>query len=199
MSACRTLLALALAIFPVLSARAGLVVNIDQVGNDVVVNFSGSADTRGMIAPTDGVSTLTLRPGNMAFGTSTVNVPTSRFGGISNPSPSPYTGSAILSPSSGSGDRLGILTSINLLVLPRGYVSGTQLLGTNTFNNATLQSLSLTTGTHVWSWGSVANGNADTLVMNIGVTAVPEPSSMVLLSIGAAGLALMRRSRGLFG
>ncbi len=196
MSVCKVLLVIGLVLLPAASTHAGIILNIFESGNDVVINFSGSANTSGLTFHSDGVSTHTVRPQGWSFGTSTTNVPTTRYTGITHPATYFYTGSVNLTPSSGSGDRLGIQQgALNLLVLPRNYTSGTQLSGTSTFNNATLQSLNFTPGTYITTWGSVANGNADSLIMNVGIAAVPEPSSMALLSVGAIGLAARRWHR----
>ncbi len=193
MRVCTVVLLLAWALLPTVSVLGGFVVNIVETGPDVVITFSGSANTSGLAAPGDGVSSPALRTTGWGFGTSTTNVPTSRFAGIVNPPTYFYTGTLSLTPNSGSGDRLGLLPTLNILVLPRNYVSGTQLSGTSTFTNATLQSLNMTPGVYTTTWGSGAN--ADSLIMNVGVTAVPEPSSLVLLSVGAVGLFARRLRR----
>ena len=67
--------------------------------------------------------------------------------------------------SSGSGDIVG--TSWNcyespcarMIHVPRGYVSGTFLSDSATYNNATFATLGVTPGTYVWTWGSGANQN----------------------------------------
>jgi hypothetical protein len=69
---------------------------------------------------------------------------------------------------SGTGDLVGILRFgsrdegllgpfVASLVIPRGYVSGTALSNSATYNNATLATLGVTPGTYEWTWGTGAN------------------------------------------
>ena len=54
----------------------------------------------------------------------------------------------------GSGDFVGIFVLNGNLAVPQGYVSGTALSDSMTFNNATFASLGVTPGPYVWSWGT---------------------------------------------
>jgi hypothetical protein len=83
--------------------------------------------------------------------------------------------------SSGSG-ALGVLGDYERVVVPFGYVSGSALSETATWNDQTISSMGLTPGTYTWTWGSGID--ADSLTLNI----APEPGSLLLFS--AAGLAL---------
>jgi hypothetical protein len=56
------------------------------------------------------------------------------------------------------------------------------------YAGATFASLGVTPGTYVWAWGSAAT--ADSLTLQIGPAAVPEPVSLSLLAVGVAGLAV---------
>ena len=58
-----------------------------------------------------------------------------------------------------SGDRVAIDNFSFYIHVPTGYVSGTALLSSSTYNNATFASLGVTPGTYVWSWGTGANQN----------------------------------------
>ena len=68
--------------------------------------------------------------------------------------------------------------------LPAGYVSGTLLTASASWPGATYASLGITPGDYTWTWGSAGNNTADSFELNI--AAVPEPTTMVLLSTAAA-------------
>lgn len=53
--------------------------------------------------------------------------------------------------SSGSGDKVAIEAYVNELAVPEGYISGSALADSSTYNNATFASLGLTPGTYVES------------------------------------------------
>ena len=79
--------------------------------------------------------------------------------------------------------------------MPQGYVSGTALSNSMTFNNATLASLGVTPGSYVWSWGAgLPNQN---FTLQIGPAGVPDGGSTVsLLGCALLGLAAVRRKLG---
>ena len=67
----------------------------------------------------------------------------------------------------GSGSTFGILsnaTNRNLLV-PTGYVSGSFISGSTTYQTSTIAGMGLAPGTYTWSWGT--GGNTSTIVMII--------------------------------
>jgi hypothetical protein len=104
-----------------------------------------------------------------------------------------FTGPSSIGPggpfpaSSGTGPLVGIIDafSVHFVVTPLGYISGTSITSSATWDNATISSLGLTPGTYEWTWGSGAT--ADDLKVVI-PSAVPEPASLTLLGLGAAGL-----------
>ena len=94
--------------------------------------------------------------------------------------------------SAGTGNFVGIYGTALQLYVPQGYVSGTALTDSATFNNATFARLGFSPGTYTYTWGTGANADSLT-VTNV----IPEPSTWALLGVGAGllGLILRRRRR----
>lgn len=179
---------LALAAMTVLAmkANAGLLITIKEVGPNVVATASGSLDMNG----------YTGNPHSSVF-----------TGGYVDPSQSAISvGAGFVSeytvgmsfPSLGTGgweaadSRTGDPVSVNgnwgILLLPQGYVSGTALSGTATWNNKTLQGLGLLQGSSVATFGTGGDSHKVTL------TVVPEPHQYAMMAgVGLVGLGLWRR------
>jgi hypothetical protein len=107
-------------------------------------------------------------------------------------------GHAFTQASSGTGDRFGIIGNTgsslgNFIVVPDGYVSGDPLSATNVFAGERLESLGVTPGTYVWTWGTGLN--ADSFTVEIKPAPLPEPVSVSLLGIALAGLGVRRWRR----
>ena len=80
------------------------------------------------------------------------------------------------------------MTASTDLYVPDGYVSGSPLSDTATYDSQTFSSLGATPGTYEWTWGTGPNQNF-TLV--IGAAAVPEPSTWAMMLLGFAGLGFL--------
>ena len=94
---------------------------------------------------------------------------------------------------SGSGDLVGLFFGGPYLFVPQGYISGTALSDTATYDNATFSSLGVTPGTYEWTWGAGANQN---FTLKIGATTVPDAGSTFMLLSGAiVALGSFRRRR----
>lgn len=176
-------------------ARAIVTLLVQQVGNDVVITGSGSANTTALTADgTDNDYTNVLADtqiyagpdafGDLSGGGGDVSLWSNISAGplVFGSDPSVYE-----TPSSGTGDLFGIVADYfnstagaQRLVLPLGYSSGASLSGTSTFTNITLAQLGFTPGqSSTWSWGT--GGDADSL--NLLVDTVPAPLPIA----GAAG------------
>jgi hypothetical protein len=57
------------------------------------------------------------------------------------------------------------------------------LNATDTYAGQTISSLGLTPGTYTWTWGTGAH--ADSLTVQIGPAAIPEPSTAIIALSGA--------------
>jgi MYXO-CTERM domain-containing protein len=182
------------------TARAALVFNFAQVGNDVIATGSGSANLSGLTFRLSlGGSQINVDAGSGNFrggatGVSylvyeTVTIPPTGYG-FNSVGFGPGTGTNNI-PSSSSGDYFGLTAFNGRLFLPDAYVSETPLSNTTTWNNRTLANLGLAPAgsSFTYSWGSGLN--ADSLTINI----IPEPSSAVAATVALTGLAAIRRRR----
>jgi hypothetical protein len=156
------------------TAQAASIIDITQVGPDVVTTGSGTLNLTGLgFTGTSITVGPELVPGlAIAFvGFGAVDF----YFGASGPlsfGPSFATHST----GSGSGVLFGISGFDSTIFVPQGYVSGTPLSATNTYANQTFSSLGLTPGTYVFTWSS------DSLTVVIAL--VPEPASIVHVGIG---------------
>lgn len=104
--------------------------------------------------------------------------------------PASFGSGAQILASSGSGTLFGIVAN-KAIYVPSDYVSGTPLASTSTWNGTTIAGLGLTPGSYIWTWGSGAS--ADSATLNI--EAVPEPSNLALLALGATALVVRRKRK----
>ena len=159
---------------PTSGASGNFNVSVSQVGPDVVWSGSGSFN----------LTSLTLNQ-NLPGVTGGFNRAFAQFVvGPTSPSPATtYSGSSFttfpnsfgptpggLSPSSSSGSIFGVVQTSGTggpreVLVPQGYVSGTVISGSMTYNTQTIAGMGLTPGTYTWSWGS--GGDTSTLVMII--------------------------------
>jgi hypothetical protein len=155
---------------------ASVDINIDQVGANVVLTGSGSLNIGGMTF----VDTTTVGSGvggdvaaayvGPTFATVDTNT------GLTGPTS--FGTGAFHFASSGSGSLFGL--DFNVLEVPHGYVSGTQLTGSATLTNTTLTALGLDIGTFTFTLPH------DTVTVQIGSTAVvPEPLTAIVAVFGA--------------
>lgn len=89
-----------------------------------------------------------------------------------------------------ASDFLSIRGAQGEIAVPTNYISGVELNSNGVINTASFNSLGLTIGTYVWTWGT-GTPNADSITINI----IPEPSSAVLIGLAGLGLLVCRRTR----
>jgi hypothetical protein len=172
---------------------------VRQVGPDVVVQASGSANTNSYaVQPVpDGVVGGEVEP------TGYIYVSHSTSGGFFQlPAPS-FSGPSSIGAvgthgaSTGSGDWVGIWFGIRSVLVPAGYVSGQSLSGTGTYSSTTIAALGMTPGTYTWTWGT--GGNADSFVLTIeSPAAVPALSewAQLMLALMVIGIAWHFHNKG---
>ena len=172
-------------------------VTLKEVGNNVVANGSGAFNFMGLTLSGPGAGGLPLVQANSGIiQIGAANHPISdAYIGFTGPTNFGF-GTQFLA-NTGSGDFVALIQGIafggvgDVLFVPTGYVSGTALLDSMTFNNTTFASLGVTPGTYVWSWGDGANQR---FTLRIGAAGVPDGGSTVsLLGCALLGLVAMRR------
>jgi len=158
---------------PTSGASGNFNISVSQVGPDVVWSGSGSFN----------LTSLTLNE-NIPGVTGGFNQPFAQFiiGPTSPSGATTYSGSSFttfptsfgsgggLAPSSSSGSLFGVVQTTGPsgpreVVVPPGYVSGTVISGSMTYNTQTIAGMGLSGGTYTWAWGS--GGSASSIVMTI--------------------------------
>ena len=189
-----TLFAIAVtSLFSVQPAQA-FTITLKEVGSNVVANGSGAFNVTGLTKEAGMFSTTTGIDGSAGFiltGTPGQTPFLDGYFGLTGPTN--FGSGFFFPPDTGSGDFVGIflISGARHIFVPAGYVSGTALSDSMTFNNKTFASLGVTPGTYVWSWGTgLRNQNFTLIIRGAGV---PDGGSTVsLLGFGLLGLAALR-------
>jgi hypothetical protein len=156
-----TLAALTLAIICGVSAppaQAGYIVTLQQVGSKVVATGSGAIDLAGLtfFSPSGGVAEMQPITASIFTGPSSAQ-PLDMYGQASGPTSFGSGGGRFAN--SGSGDAVGIEGIVGFIFVPQGYLSGSPLSDSATYNSATISSLGITPGVYEWTWGTGVNQN----------------------------------------
>jgi hypothetical protein len=157
-------------------AQAGFIVTLKQVGSNVVATGSGAIDLTGLNLLDPNFSSASgsfIDPsgGVMVMGPTTTGE-VSHWDGTQRLFPLLGSGGTT-NASSGSGDRVGLAFDHTLYV-PVGYVSGSPLSDTSTYDNATFSSLGVKPGIYKSTWGTGVNQN---FTLKIGTATVPDSGS----------------------
>jgi hypothetical protein len=175
----------------VLPVHADVVVYIYQSGSNVVSSYSGTIDLTGLtFSGDDGVTPPYVwgATATEVFGPTVAGQPV--YLGITGPTD--FGGGAATEASSSTGDTFGYGGLDQDLLVPLGYVSGSFISGTDTWDDTTIASLGLTPGTYNYTWGTGTDGS---FAFNVGMAPVPEPSSLGLMSLVVLALVVLSRGR----
>jgi len=174
-------------------ADAGIIINVQQVGSDVVATGSGSIDLTGLtLVSSSGAFDLGRvfpAAGTILEGPTSGIPLVSEYSGVTGPT-SFGPGVSNISASSGSGDIFGVAGLFAHIELPLTYTSGTLLSpATDTYTGTTIAGMGLIPGTYTYHWGDPTHPDpARTLTVQIGP--VPEPASLAIWGLGALGCAI---------
>jgi protein with PEP-CTERM/exosortase system signal len=180
-------------LFSVQPAQA-YTVTLQQVGSNVVANGSGAINLTGLalFVPLAGQAEVNPSAGFIITGPASL-VTEDTYVGFLGVGPNVFGNGFSTLANSGSGDMVGLafVGIPSIVIVPSGYISGTALSDSSTYDNATFASLGVTPGTYVWTWGAGANQN---FTLQIGAAGVPDGGSTVsLLGCAFIGLAALRR------
>lgn len=161
-----------------------VVVDIQEVGGDVIVNGAGTIDLTELSLTFSNEDEAVMNPaGYLTLGPATAT-PFDVYGGTAS-GPAGFGGNLHSVASIGSGDFFGLAWQGSTdLILPSGYVSGTFLSGSSTYSGQTFDSLLINPGSYVWTIGD----NAFTIN-----AIVPEPNSIAIFGMTFVGFMARRR------
>ena len=135
------------------SAQAGYTVTLEQVGPNVVATGSGALDLTGLIFFSPGGGRAEMQPITASLFTGPASdQPLDMYGQASGPTSFGIGGGIFAN--SGSGDLVGIEGNVGFIFVPQGYVFGSPLSDSATYNSATFSSLGVTPGVYEWTWGT---------------------------------------------
>ncbi len=169
-------------------------ITVSQVGNDVVVAGTGSINLTGLtfVGSTNVGLTSDIQPYQMLLGNLGL---ASIYSGLISSYGAPFASSSALAQSD-NGAGFAINNSLEELLVPQGYVSGTNLDSSSTFDNTTLAALGLNSGIYSWTWLGTNSIDLDippSSSSSGGSSTVPEPSSLAILGLPVIALLLARR------
>ena len=146
---------------PTSAATPSFAVSFTQSGPDVVLSYSGALDLTGLVYvqdTTSGSGGVGVTSASFGIGpTGSINISLYTGATFSHPANFGPGGGGPGGAASGTGSYFGVFTGVlpvYSLVVPTGYVSGTNISGTTTLPSSSFASLGMTIGTYNYSWGA---------------------------------------------
>lgn len=175
------------------NAQSTFDIYLYETGGNVEADGSGTFDITDLNDAGNVNSVASMQPSGGSISlSSTASFSGESYDAITGPSDFGSGGNTFASTS--SGDVVVLIPGLNRVGLPSGYVSGSSLSDTATWDAATLSSLGATPGTYTWTWGSGAHAGALNLFVGTAPPSVPEPSQYGLgIFLAAAGFIAWRR------
>lgn len=180
------------------SANAGIVISVTEVGNDVVLSWSGTLVNTATAFDTASPDFFYQLESNEINGQQPNSIllnegqTTDRYtGGFATtpnyffPAYRGFTANSI------TGPRFSLWQNSGSIYLETGVDWTQTQSGTATFNSRTLDSMTFIEGTYVWTHNDFVG---ETITMNVGSN-VPEPSSVVLFSLVGCVAGISHRRR----
>ena len=178
------------------TGSAGLVINFQEAGADVVATLSGSFAA--LPTPDRNADAILgnrflgdfpyFDSTDLAAAGSSTQVNLNDYNYISS-FPAFGTSGTLFSATATSGLNTSVFINPLRLALPTTYTSGTSFTGTLTWAGQSFASLSLIDGSYV---GTLANAETVTINIGSGPAPVPEPGTWAAAALLAGGAAVMR-------
>lgn len=155
------------------STSTGLTVSVAEVGFDVVMTISGSLNINDLTLVQSGAGPFTtggIGVSNATFVSGADGDYYDIYSGFTT-TPTNFGTGAGLSSDSSSGDIFGVIFDMTppyLLIVPTGYVSGTEITSSQTINDRTFTNLGLVEDTYSYTWGTGANAESINVVVGSG-------------------------------
>jgi uncharacterized protein YaiE (UPF0345 family) len=172
-------------------AHAEFIIDIAQDGANVVATGKGAINLTGLQASSPNTFGQSLYPNIPFIGLGDEQYIT-QYSGFSNDSSTNLGSGGGVADSVTSGDPFFFNGSkyVPIIGLAESYVSGANLSNSATFDNTTISALGLTPGTYIFN---SADDDIKFVIAGATVSAVPEPSTWLLMIAGIGGIGLMLR------
>jgi len=178
-----------------MAANAAVIINVTEVGGDVVFSTTGSLNLSGATyLGSTGYNAGFIPGGSNWYIASGAGGIVDQYALTSFAGAFGTAGNFFSPPSSKSGDDFFIWGNLGFtpqVGVASGYISGSAINSFMAFNGATIAGFTMLLGTYVYSLPN------DTITLNIGGggVPVPEPGTLALLGLGLAGLGLSLRRK----